>query len=154
MPGFLDRLLGALTGEAPARAAPSEHDLRLAATALLFEVVRADGRVDPEERAVLGAAVRSAFDLADAEVEALVREAEEASRSTASLHDLTSGLDAALSPEAKKRIVELAWLVAFADRKKDAHEEHLVRQIATLLHVRHPDFIDAKLRAREQSGQG
>jgi hypothetical protein len=32
--------------------------------------------------------------------------------------------------------------------------EHLVRRIAGLLHVPHPDFIDAKIRARAQSGLG
>ncbi|MHB8800797.1 MAG: hypothetical protein ACYDBY_20335 [Thermoanaerobaculia bacterium] len=30
-------------------------------------------------------------------------------------------------------------------------EEHLVRPVAGLLHVPHPDFIDAKTRARGQS---
>ena len=44
----------------------------------------------------------------------------------------------------------MLWLVAFADGKKDAHEEHMVRKIAGLLHVAHPDFIDAKLKARGQ----
>ena len=48
--------------------------------------------------------------------------------------------------------MELLWLVAFADGKKDPEEEHLVRKIAGLLHVPHPDFIDAKLRARSESG--
>jgi uncharacterized tellurite resistance protein B-like protein len=45
-------------------------------------------------------------------------------------------------------VVELLWLVAFADTEKDPLEENLVRRIAGLLHVSHPDFIDAKLRAR------
>jgi uncharacterized tellurite resistance protein B-like protein len=38
--------------------------------------------------------------------------------------------------------------VAFADARKDALEEHMVRKIAGLLHVPHPDFIEAKQRAR------
>ena len=44
--------------------------------------------------------------------------------------------------------MELLWLVAFADGRKDPEEEHLIRKIAGLLHVAHPDFIDAKIRAR------
>jgi uncharacterized tellurite resistance protein B-like protein len=44
--------------------------------------------------------------------------------------------------------------VAFADAEKDAHEEQMVRRIAGLLHVPHPDFIDAKIKAREESGKG
>jgi len=61
-------------------------------------------------------------------------------------------LQAALAPEEKKRIVELLWLVAFADSRKDALEEHMIRKIAGLLGVPHPDFIDAKLRARASRG--
>ena len=48
-------------------------------------------------------------------------------------------------------MVELLWLVAFADAEKHAHEEHLVHKIAGLLHVPHPDFIDAKIKARAES---
>jgi uncharacterized tellurite resistance protein B-like protein len=44
--------------------------------------------------------------------------------------------------------------VSFADTVKQAEEEHVVRQIAGLLHVPHPDFIDAKLTARSRSGSG
>ena len=53
-----------------------------------------------------------------------------------------------------KRIVELAWLVSFSDAEKHAEEEHTVRKIAGLLHVTHPEFIDAKIRAREAANKG
>jgi uncharacterized tellurite resistance protein B-like protein len=129
-----------------------EHGLRLAAAALLFEVVRADARVTDEERAVLRAAVQSTFGLARDEAEELVRLAEEASRDAASVYEFTSLVDRELPFDQKKRLVELLWLVAFADGEKDPQEEHLVRRIAGLLHVPHPEFIDAKIRARAQSG--
>ena len=61
------------------------------------------------------------------------------------------------SPEAREHGLRLAaaallFEVVRADAEKDAHEEHLVRRIAGLLHVSHPDFIDAKIRARAESG--
>ena len=143
---------------APEIASPSpearEHGLRLAAAALLFEVVRADATVKDEERTVVRAAVQSTFGLAREEAEELVHLAEQASRSAGSLHEFTSLVDRELAPDQKKRLVELLWLVVFADAEKDAHEEHLVRRIAGLLHVPHPDFIDAKIRARAESGLG
>lgn len=129
-----------------------EHGLRLAAAALLFEVVRADATVKDEERTVVRTAVQSTFGLSRDESEELVRLAEAASRSAGSLYEFTSLVDHELAPDQKKRLVELLWLVAFADGEKDAHEEHLVRRIAGLLHVPHPDFIDAKIRARAESG--
>lgn len=128
-----------------------EHALRLAAGALMFEVVRADASVLDEERTVMRASLRSVFDLSSEETDELVRLGEQQSRSASSLYEFTSLVDAELDAAQKKRIVELLWLVAFADGHKDAHEEHLVRRIAGLLHVPHPDFIDAKLRARERS---
>jgi uncharacterized tellurite resistance protein B-like protein len=131
-----------------------ERALRLAAAALLFEVVRADGLVQDEERTVMRAALQSTFGLEVAETDELVRLAEEQSRRAPSLYEFTHLIDAQLEAEQKKRLVELLWLVAFADARKDVLEEALVRQIAGLLHVPHPDFIDAKIRARRQAASG
>jgi uncharacterized tellurite resistance protein B-like protein len=139
----------ALPAEATANA--REQALRLAAAALLFEIVRADASVTHEELTVMRAALQSTFELSPGETDELVRLAEAQSKSASSLYEFTSLVDAGLDAAQKKRIVELLWLVAFADGRKDAQEEHLVRRIAGLLHVPHPDFIDAKLRARERS---
>jgi uncharacterized tellurite resistance protein B-like protein len=139
----------ALGADAPADA--REHALRLAAAALMFEIVRADASVKDDELTVMRAALQSTFELSAEETGELVRLAEAQSRAASSLYEFTSLVDAGLDASQKKRIVELLWLVAFADGRKDAHEEHLVRRIAGLLHVPHPDFIDAKLRARERS---
>ena len=129
-----------------------EKALRLAAAALLFEVVRADEEVKDEERTVMRAAIQSKFGLSREEAEDLARLAEERSRSATSLYELTHVVDQELSAEQKKRLVEILWLIAFADAEKDPREEQVVRKIAGLLHVPHPDFIDAKIRAREESG--
>ena len=129
-----------------------EQALQLAAAALLFEIVRADGEVKPEERTVMQAAVQSTFGMPAERTDELMAQAEEASRTAISLFEFTQVVDEAFSAEQKKRVVELLWLVAFADGRKDALEEHLVRRIASLLHVPHPEFIDAKIRARQSSG--
>jgi len=138
---------------AAAGPAAGQRAVQLAAAALLFEIVRADGEVRPEELTVMRAGVQGTFGLSAEDTEALMAMAEGESRSAISLFEFTRVVDEAFDEEQKKRIVELLWLVAFADARKDAHEEHLIRQIATLLHVRHPDFIDAKIRARERSGE-
>lgn len=146
---LLARLLDSLSAKpVPPPLQQREHDLRLATAALLFEVVRADGNVEAAERAVLRTAVQSAFGLPEAELDELLSGAEQASRGAASLYELTRTVDVAWDAEQKKRVIELLWLVAFADGRKDAHEEQRVRQIAGLLHVPHPDFIDARLRAQ------
>jgi uncharacterized tellurite resistance protein B-like protein len=148
---FEERVAPAATQASPET---RESGLRLAAAALLYEVVRADAVVKDEEKTVMRAAVQSTFGLSREEGEELVRLAEEASLHSASVYEFTQVVDRELPPEDKKRLVELLWLVAFADAEKDAYEEQMVRKIAGLLHVPHPDFIDAKIRAREESGLG
>ena len=134
---------------APSREARGKA-LRLAAGALLFEIVRADHKVEDAERTVMRTALQSTFNLDEEESADIMRRSEEQSREAISVYEFTSLVDGAFSPEEKKRIVELLWLVAFADGKKDPSEEHMVRKIAGLLHVAHPDFIDAKIRARDR----
>ena len=129
-----------------------ERALRLAASALLFEVARADDKVTDEELVVMRAAVQSIFGLSREESEELSRLGEAAARNATSVWEFTRLVDQRFSPAEKKRVVELLWLVAFADGQKDPEEEHLVRKIAALLHVPHPDFIDAKIRARAERG--
>jgi uncharacterized tellurite resistance protein B-like protein len=133
--------------------AERERALRVAAAALMFEIVRADAEVRDEELTVMRTSLQGAFGLSREETEDLVRVAEQQSRSAASLYEFTALVDAGLDAEQKKRVVELLWLVAFADGTKDALEEHLIRKIAGLLHVSHPDFIDAKLKARDSLGR-
>lgn len=139
--------------EPAARSAPDrEHALRLAAAALLFEVVRADAQVNPEERTVMRTVIQGTFGISDAEAQELMRMAEEESRTASSLYQFTTLVDQGFSADEKKRLVELLWMVSFADTVKHAEEEAIVRQIASLLHVSHPDFIDARRRAQGKTG--
>lgn len=146
---FAEKIAPELAGSS---AGAKEHGLRLAAAALLFEVVRADARVTDEERTVMRSAVQTVFGLGREESLELLGLAEEASRGATSLYEFTQVVDEALGAPDKKRLVELLWLVVFADGEKHPEEEPMVRQIAGLLHVPHPDFIDAKIRARGESG--
>jgi len=130
-----------------------ERRRRLATGALLVEVARADGIIGTEERQVMQTALETTLGLSREDAFALLEEAEKHSRQATSLFELTQELDRALLAEEKAAIVELLWRVAFADARKDPHEEQRVRQIAGLLHVPHADFIEAKIRGRAH-GEG
>ncbi len=145
---FQERLAGRSTDEA---SDPAQR-LHLTAAVLLVEVMRADSEVKDEERTVVRTALQGTFGLSLADTEELVRLAEAEADAATSLYEFTSLVDKGFSREEKKRLVELMWLVAFADAEKDPLEEHLIRRVADLLHVPHPDFIDAKIRARGESG--
>lgn len=145
---FQERVAG---GAAEATGDPAQR-FRLTAAVLLVEVMRADPEVRDEERTVVRTALQGTFGLSHADTEELVRVAEAEADAATSLYEFTSLVDKGFSLEEKKRIVELMWLVAFADAEKHPLEEHLIRRVAGLLHVPHPDFIDAKARARGQGG--
>ena len=131
---------------------PAERSLQLATAALLIEISRADRQVKDEEQRAIVDGVRRLFPLSPDEATDLLRLAEEEATEAVSMYQFTSLIDKGVSPEQKVRIVELLWQVAYADAEKDAHEEHLIRRIADLLHVSHKDFIAAKIRAREARG--
>jgi uncharacterized tellurite resistance protein B-like protein len=40
------------------------------------------------------------------------------------------------------------WRIAYSDASLSAHENHLMRKVADLLHITHGDYIAAKMRAQ------
>jgi uncharacterized tellurite resistance protein B-like protein len=130
----------------------SEKALRLATAALLIELTRADFEVKDEERRAVEEGVRRTFGLTEAETAELIGMAEEQVRRAVSIYEFTHLIDQGFSEEQKKRLVELLWRVALSDSRIEAHEEQLIRKAASLIHVRHKDFIDAKIRARRALG--
>ncbi len=130
---------------------PTLEQIQLATAALLIEVSSSDNEVAPEEREAILDALQSSFGLDESSTRELVGLAEKAVRETISLYEFTRLVDRSFSPEQKKHIIGLAWQVAFADERLDENEEYLIRKLATLLHVTHPDFIDEKLKAKAQT---
>lgn len=125
----------------------SEHALRMATATLLVEMSRADRQVDDTETDAVLAAIRQRFDLAEQEARDLADLGHDRADHATSLYEFTRVLNEQLSREQKLHIVELLWDVAYADGRIDKYEEQLVRKIAELIYVPHPDFIAAKLRA-------
>jgi uncharacterized tellurite resistance protein B-like protein len=134
-------------------ARPSADDegqrLQLATAALLVEVARGDGGIDPTERAALHAAIAARFALPDEQAEQLIDLAEQQTRLASDYYQFTSLINRGFSQEQKLQVVELMWQVAYADATLSAHEQHVLRKIAELLHVPHGDYIAAKMRARD-----
>ena len=126
--------------------------IEVATAALLVETVRLDGEIDEAERAAAHRAVRAKFGLGEAEAATLIRLAEEEARDATGYYQFTSLINKQFSAAQKERVIELMWQVAYADAELSAHEQHVVRKIADLLHVPHRAYIAAKLRARAAAG--
>jgi uncharacterized tellurite resistance protein B-like protein len=133
-----------------ASAESQEPSLELATAALLLEVSRADFEVSNEERAAIEESVRKSFGLTEDETREIVALAEEEVSRAVSLYEFTRLVDQRFTPDQKRHIVGLLWGVAFTDSRIEGREEHLIRKIATLLHVPHEAFIAEKIAARNR----
>jgi uncharacterized tellurite resistance protein B-like protein len=140
---FFDRRLG------PEAGVPEERQrLEVATAALLVEVMRLDGAAEDERAAVLRA-VQHTFGLAPDAAQEIVALADEEARESVGYYQFTSLINRQFDAAQKERVVELMWRVAYADDSLSAHEQHVIRKVADLLHVPHAAYIAAKLRARQ-----
>jgi uncharacterized tellurite resistance protein B-like protein len=137
-----------IAGDPQQSAKTAESRARLAAAALLVEVVRGDDHLPPEEREAVLGSVRRKFGLAPAQAEELLGLAEAEARDAHDFYQFTSRINATFGPDRKLRLIEELWRVAFSDDVLHRHEEHLIRRVADLLHVPHHAYIGAKLRAQ------
>jgi uncharacterized tellurite resistance protein B-like protein len=122
--------------------------VQLATAALLVELLRMDGEIEPAERDAILRAVRSKFGLGAGEADQLLDLATQESRQATDYFQFTSLLNEHFDAAQKIKVIELMWRVAYADRELSAWEQHLVRKIAALLHVPDSEYIAAKLRAK------
>jgi len=137
---------------APAPGRDDRHSIELATAALLVETLRIDSEIRDAERAAVLAAVRDKFGLSPAEADSLVALAEDEIRQANDYFQFTSLINRHFSAEQKIRVIELMWRVAWADDELSAHERHLMRKIADLLHVPLGDYVAAQARARDGRG--
>lgn len=129
------------------------HSIEFATAALLMEVSRFDsrsdeGRTEVEKSAVLNILERL-FGFSQTELSKLVELAEDASDEAHDLYSFTKLINEHYDYNAKKQLVTNLWEVAFADGRIDAFEEHIIRRISGLVHLANPDFIKAKITARQ-----
>ncbi|MEG3190865.1 MULTISPECIES: TerB family tellurite resistance protein [Novilysobacter] len=121
------------------------HALPRAAAALLLEMAVTDDGGERIELDVVHQAMRAAFGINPAELQALLDQAHDARKQSVSMYDFTRELRVGLAPEQRAELVEWLWRVAFADARLATDEEHMVRRVADLLGVSHSEFIRRKL---------
>ena len=126
-----------------------QHRARLAAAALLVEVVSSDDEFSEAERAAVIESAGRKFGLEEAESRQLVQLAEAEAKDAHDLFQFTSQINQAFSAEQKLRLIEELWRVAYSDDVLHRYEEHVIRKVADLIHVPHSAFIAAKLRVQD-----
>ena len=127
-------------------AVPDEHQLNLAAAALLIEMILQDDNVDKAEVSEVKKLLITQFAISVEEMESLYALAEEEKHQSTDYHEFTSLIAKHYTQPQKIQLIESLWRVAYADQVLDKYEEHMVRRISDLIYVSHKDFIQAKHR--------
>ena len=126
-----------------------ESELQLATAALLVEMMRADDTLDASEQTAMREALGQEFGLDTRALDELIALAEAEARDAPGYYAFTSRINQHFSAAQKVRLMEYLWRVALADGKLAAHEGHLVRKLADLIHVGRGDNSMAKQHAKE-----
>src|SRR5699024_4542677 len=130
-------------------AADPERAQRIAAAVLLLEMAHADSQRQAVEYAQIGQLLRTHFGLSADEAAELMNEAQTRDSESVSLYRYLKLLNDSMDYDSKRQVLEMLWRVAYADRRLDPEEEHLMRELAELLYLPHSEFIRAKLRVTE-----
>lgn len=129
---------------APETQALPSHETERAIAALMIEVALADDSIEPSEREKLPELLREHSGLTTQECMSLIEIAEQEVDNSISLYEFTQHLDKQLNIEAKCQLITRLWLISLADNEIDRYEEHTIRKIADLLHLRHSEFMQCK----------
>jgi len=119
----------------------SADDTRLALAALLVHSVAIDGIASEAERAKLRELLTRNFGLSGDDLDLLVADATAAESDAVDLYRFTSVLKRSASEDARIRIIENLWEMAFADGIPHEFEENLIWRVAELLGVSSRDRI-------------
>ena len=115
-------------------AALSSQDPKLAVAVLLVHLASVDGQMKDEERKTIRRALVDHYELDEASVDRLIKEAALRDAEAVDFYRFTSALTA-LEMEDRIEIIRMMWMVVFADKKNHELEDNMVWRIAELIGV-------------------
>jgi uncharacterized tellurite resistance protein B-like protein len=149
---MFDRVLSFLR-DLPAGAGrhASTDDPRVAASALLYHVMNADGVRQDVEWERFKAVLAESYSVSGAELEALAAAGERADNEAIDLYAFTSVLKRHLDAEGRKAFIGLMWEIVYADGELHELEDNTVWRVAELIGVERHDRVEARRRAAAQA---
>ena len=140
--------LSRLTGAAPA--ALPDTDARLALTALLVRIARADGVYDPAEAARIDTILARRYGLDHTDAQALRTQGEQLEAEAPDTVRFTRAIKDAVAYEQREAVIEAMWEVVLVDGGRDQDEDTLMRLTANLLGVNDRDSNLARQRVADR----
>lgn len=124
-----------------------EDDPRVAASALLYHVMNADGVRQDAEWERFKAILSETYSIDGEELEALAKAGQQADDEAIDLYAFTSVLKRHLDIAARKAFIGLMWEIVYADGELHELEDNTVWRVAELIGVERQDRVEARRRA-------
>jgi uncharacterized tellurite resistance protein B-like protein len=126
-----------------------DDDARLAMTALLVRLARADNEYAAAEIHRITQVIMARYELAEPEAIALRETAETLEQEAPDTARFTRAIKDRVAYEDRIAVVEALWQVALADGNRDAEEDALLRLVVSLLGVTDVDSASARRRVMQ-----
>lgn len=125
---------------------------RLAAAALMFHVIQADGVLLEAERERFAAVLREEFGIDGEALDDLMSAAEAAEGEAVDLYRFTSVLMQTHDEARRIAFVEMLWEMVYADGRRHELEDNIVWRVAELLGVSNRDRVLMRQRVQARHG--
>lgn len=129
-----------------------DHDLKLAASTLMYEVIRSDGHIKTSELIAMGEILKQQFGFVDEDIDEMVALARQSSSEATCLQSFTREICDSWGNEKRARLLEYLWVISLADKVIHANERHLVRKVAGLLYLNEMQIVQARENAKQTLG--
>jgi len=126
-----------------------EDDPRIAAAALLFHVMDADGMRQDVERERIKAVLGELYQIEGSKLDRLLADGEMADSEAVDLYAFTSVLKRHLDEAARIDFIRLMWEVCYADGELHELEDNILWRVAELLGVGGRERVLARQAARD-----
>lgn len=127
-----------------------DQDARLALSALLVRIARADGDYSPQEVQRIDAILQNRFNLGETAAKALRAQAEVLEAEAPDTVRFTKAIKGAVPYEDRRAVVGSLWSVVLADGERAQEEDALLRLTASLLGVNDRDSALARQQAAQE----
>lgn len=148
---MFERVLSFLRDLPAGEAKPSADDPRVAASALLYHVMNADGVRQDVEWERFKEILAETYSISGDELDALAAAGERADNEAIDLYAFTSVLKRHLDAEARKAFIGLMWEIVYADGELHELEDNTVWRVAELIGVERQDRIEARRKAAAEA---
>tara|TARA_Y100000031_G_scaffold141067_1_gene169271 strand:- start:301 stop:774 length:474 start_codon:yes stop_codon:yes gene_type:complete len=125
-------------------------DDKIALGVLLWIVAEADGKFLPQENEKIKEILGAHCQISPKDMPLLIKTIEIAAKERVDLFSFTHEIGKDLPYNKKISIIETLFRLAYVDRDLDLEELELIRKISGLFYLTHKDFIDAKIRIKEE----